>query len=227
MHLSELAAKQPDKPAVMMADGSARLTYSRLDEGSCQVSRLLASLGVGPGDHVAVLMANRLEYFAIAWGAQRRGNVLDPGQLAPDRGRGQLHCRGLRREGAVRRAGDRGRGRADRGPAAQPHRIRERDRSAGPAALRGRHRRPARDPAAGRGRGDVLPLLVRHDRQPEGRAEGEYVPAVRYRERARPADAGSRSGSARTPSTCARRRCTTRRPSAGRWAPSGSAARWC
>src|ERR1700730_5257903 len=78
MHLSELAAKQPDKPAVIMADGSARLTYSQLDQGSCQVSRLLAALGVGPGDHIAVLMANRLEYFPIAWGAQRRGTYWTP-----------------------------------------------------------------------------------------------------------------------------------------------------
>jgi len=33
---------------------------------------------VGPGDHVAVLLANRLEYFAIAWGAQRRGTYWTP-----------------------------------------------------------------------------------------------------------------------------------------------------
>src|ERR1700722_3771664 len=78
MHLSELAAKHPDKPAVMMSDSSAQLTFAQLDRGSCQVSRLLASLGVGPGDHIAVLMANRLEYFPIAWGAQRRGTYWTP-----------------------------------------------------------------------------------------------------------------------------------------------------
>src|ERR1700753_1096663 len=78
MHLSELAAKHPDKPAVMMSDSSAQLTFAQLDRGSCQVSWLLAGLGVGPGDHVAVLMANRLEYFAIAWGAQRRGTYWTP-----------------------------------------------------------------------------------------------------------------------------------------------------
>jgi acyl-CoA synthetase (AMP-forming)/AMP-acid ligase II len=78
MHLSEIAAKQPDKPAVIMADGSRAVTFAELDKQSCQVSRLLAGLGVGPGDHVAVLMANRLEYFAIAWGAQRRGAYWTP-----------------------------------------------------------------------------------------------------------------------------------------------------
>jgi acyl-CoA synthetase (AMP-forming)/AMP-acid ligase II len=61
MHLSELAARQPDKPAVIMANGSRAVTFAELDRESCRVSRLLAGLGVGPGDHVAVLMANRLE----------------------------------------------------------------------------------------------------------------------------------------------------------------------
>jgi long-chain acyl-CoA synthetase len=78
MHLSELAARHPDKPAVIMADGSRAVTFAELDSGSCRVSRLLAGLGVGPGDHVAVLMANRLEYFAVAWGAQRRGTYWTP-----------------------------------------------------------------------------------------------------------------------------------------------------
>src|SRR3984957_2293539 len=78
MHLSELAARQPDKPAVIMADGSQAVTFAELDRDSCRVSRLLAELGVGPGDHVAVLMANRLEYFAVAWGAQRRGTYWTP-----------------------------------------------------------------------------------------------------------------------------------------------------
>src|ERR1700734_3466000 len=78
MHLSELAARHPDKPAVIMADGTRAVTFAELDRDSCRVSRLLAELGVGPGDHVAVLMANRLEYFAIAWGAQRRGTYWTP-----------------------------------------------------------------------------------------------------------------------------------------------------
>jgi long-chain acyl-CoA synthetase len=78
MHLSELAARHPDKPAVIMADGSRAVTFAELDRHSCRVSRLLARLGVGPGDHVAVLMANRLEYFGVAWGAQRRGTYWTP-----------------------------------------------------------------------------------------------------------------------------------------------------
>ena len=78
MHLSQLAAAAPDKPAVIMADASATVTYGQMDRRSCQVSRLLAEHGVGPGDHVAVMLANRPEYFEIAWGAQRRGTYWTP-----------------------------------------------------------------------------------------------------------------------------------------------------
>jgi long-chain acyl-CoA synthetase len=78
VHLSKLAAEHPDKPAVIMADGSRTVTFADLDHRSCQVSWLLAGLGVGPGDHIAVLMANRPEYFEIGWGAQRRGAYWTP-----------------------------------------------------------------------------------------------------------------------------------------------------
>jgi long-chain acyl-CoA synthetase len=77
-HLSELAAAAPDKPAVIMADGSSVITYRRLDERSRQMSRLLAGHGIGPRDHIAVFMANRPEYFEVACGAQRRGVYWTP-----------------------------------------------------------------------------------------------------------------------------------------------------
>jgi long-chain acyl-CoA synthetase len=78
VHLSELAAAAPDKPAVIMADGTAAVTYAEMDRRSCQVSRLLAEHGVGPGDHVAIMLANHPEYFEIGWGAQRRGAYWTP-----------------------------------------------------------------------------------------------------------------------------------------------------
>jgi long-chain acyl-CoA synthetase len=76
--LSQLAAPDPAKPAVIMADGSAAVTYGELEYRSKQVARLLAGLGVHRGDHVAVMLANRPEYFEIAWGAQRRGTYWTP-----------------------------------------------------------------------------------------------------------------------------------------------------
>jgi long-chain acyl-CoA synthetase len=78
VHLTELAAAAPAKPALVMADGSHTLTYGELDSRSCQVSRLLAAEGVSAGDHVAVLMPNRPEYLEIAWGCQRRGTYWTP-----------------------------------------------------------------------------------------------------------------------------------------------------
>ena len=78
VHLSDMASAAPDKPAVIMTDGSRVVTYRQLDERSRQVSRLLAGLGIGLRDHIAVFMANRPEYFEVAWGAQRRGVYWTP-----------------------------------------------------------------------------------------------------------------------------------------------------
>src|ERR1700689_1941639 len=61
-----IADVPPGKPAAIIADGSR------------QVARLLASLGVRVGEHVAVMLANRPEYFEIAWGAQRAGTYWTP-----------------------------------------------------------------------------------------------------------------------------------------------------
>jgi long-chain acyl-CoA synthetase len=79
-----IASADPAKPAVIMAGGSTGfeastvLTYGELEHHSRQVSRLLAGLGVSAGGHVAVMLANRPEYFEIGWGAQRRGTYWTP-----------------------------------------------------------------------------------------------------------------------------------------------------
>ena len=73
-----IADVPPGKPAVIMADGSGLVTYGELEARSRQVARLLASLGVRAADHVAIMLANRPEYFEIAWGAQRAGTYWTP-----------------------------------------------------------------------------------------------------------------------------------------------------
>ena len=78
MHLSEIAGLTPGKPAIVMSDGSRARTFAELDRRSLQVSRLLSGLGVQPTGHVALLMANRPEFFEIAWGALRRGTYWTP-----------------------------------------------------------------------------------------------------------------------------------------------------
>jgi acyl-CoA synthetase (AMP-forming)/AMP-acid ligase II len=53
MHLTGIADRTPDKPAVVMADGSRTVTYAELDRRSRQVAQLLRARGLGVRDHVA------------------------------------------------------------------------------------------------------------------------------------------------------------------------------
>jgi long-chain acyl-CoA synthetase len=78
MHLSEIARRNPGKPAVVMTDGSRSLTYAELDRRSVQVEALLRGHGVAERDHVALVMDNRPEFLEIAFGAQRAGSFWTP-----------------------------------------------------------------------------------------------------------------------------------------------------
>jgi len=85
-HPSRFAAEFPDRAAVIMANTGEILTYGDLERRSRRVANLLRSLGCRPGDHVAVLVENRLEWFEIIWGAMRAGILITPinWHLAPD-----------------------------------------------------------------------------------------------------------------------------------------------
>ncbi|MCB1683940.1 MAG: AMP-binding protein, partial [Pseudomonadales bacterium] len=76
MYPGHWARVQGDRPAVINADTGAALTWKVLDERSNQVARLLRARGLNTGDHVALLMDNRLPFFEIAWGAFRSGLYL-------------------------------------------------------------------------------------------------------------------------------------------------------
>lgn len=78
MHLSELAEAHPDKPAVIAAATGEVVTYRQLDDASVRLARLLASRGLGAGDHVALLFDNTPAYFTAAWGCQRSGLYWTP-----------------------------------------------------------------------------------------------------------------------------------------------------
>jgi acyl-CoA synthetase (AMP-forming)/AMP-acid ligase II len=75
---STWATYTPDKPAVIVAspEHPQRLTYAELEERSIRCARVLRGSGLGPGDHVAVLMENRAEVFEVAWACQRSGLYL-------------------------------------------------------------------------------------------------------------------------------------------------------
>src|SRR5256714_13398858 len=56
-----------------MASSGEAVTYRELDDRSNQLAQLFWDAGLRFGDHVAVLMENRIEYFEPCWAAQRSG----------------------------------------------------------------------------------------------------------------------------------------------------------
>ena len=65
----------PDKIAYRMAGSGAALTFAELDARSNQGAQALRSLGVGPGEHIAILMENSLAFLEVCWAAQRSGVI--------------------------------------------------------------------------------------------------------------------------------------------------------
>jgi fatty-acyl-CoA synthase/long-chain acyl-CoA synthetase len=72
-HPSIHARTFPDKIAYRMAGTGKAITYRELDELSNQGAHLFRALGLKAGDHIALLMENRLAFMEICWAAQRSG----------------------------------------------------------------------------------------------------------------------------------------------------------
>src|SRR5262249_39223552 len=72
-HPSIHARNNPNKIAYQMAGTGRAITYRELDELSNQGAHLFRSLGLKAGDHIALLMENRLAFMEICWAAQRSG----------------------------------------------------------------------------------------------------------------------------------------------------------
>jgi len=77
-HPSITAETYPHKPAVIMADSGEMVTYQQLDERSNQGAQLFRSLGLSPGDHIALMLENNREFLEICWAAQRAGLIYTP-----------------------------------------------------------------------------------------------------------------------------------------------------
>lgn len=73
MYPGHWARLTPDKPAIIESTSGEVVTYRELDERSNQLAQYLYSKGLRRGDHVALLMENRLPYFEIVWAALRSG----------------------------------------------------------------------------------------------------------------------------------------------------------
>ena len=67
------ARTHPDKPAYIMAQSGQMVTYKELDDRSNQCARLFRSLGLAPGDCIALCMENHPRFLEICWAAQRSG----------------------------------------------------------------------------------------------------------------------------------------------------------
>src|SRR5258706_3704741 len=76
--LSEVAAMHPDRDALVgyRSDGAiVRWSYNDLDQRANHVASVLAEMGVVPGDCVAVMLPNWIEYGALIFGINELGAV--------------------------------------------------------------------------------------------------------------------------------------------------------
>jgi fatty-acyl-CoA synthase len=74
--LDSAAARYPSNEAFISA--RRRATYGELRDDSIAIGRGLAALGVGRGTRVGLLMPNRAEWIATAFGVWRCGGILVP-----------------------------------------------------------------------------------------------------------------------------------------------------
>ncbi|GGT16874.1 class I adenylate-forming enzyme family protein [Nonomuraea spiralis] len=72
----EFAVATPS--AVAVVDGDRHLSYAALHERSSRLANALLDAGLAPGDTVAVLLGNQLEYPEVACGIAKAGLVMVP-----------------------------------------------------------------------------------------------------------------------------------------------------
>ena len=76
--LREVAAAHPDRDALVgyRSDGmSPRLSYREFDLAATHAASALAHLGIGPGDVVAVMLPNWIEYATLIFGISELGAI--------------------------------------------------------------------------------------------------------------------------------------------------------
>ena len=77
MDIVERAKRSPERVAVIMSSGET-LTYGQLVSESNRVAHVLYESGLRRGDGVVMLLPNSLEFYVIAWAAQRSGLYYTP-----------------------------------------------------------------------------------------------------------------------------------------------------
>jgi len=71
-----IAASHPVSDAVVLAGG--RISYAQLLEGALDWARRLDALGVGPGEHVGLLLPNGTDFMQVLFGVALAGAVAVP-----------------------------------------------------------------------------------------------------------------------------------------------------
>jgi len=75
MYPGTFAATDPMRVAIVMADTGEELTYGQLHERATRLANLFFSLGLRPGDHVAMCVENQIRFLELAWGAHYAGLI--------------------------------------------------------------------------------------------------------------------------------------------------------
>ncbi|MBB3862423.1 acyl-CoA synthetase (AMP-forming)/AMP-acid ligase II [Novosphingobium hassiacum] len=79
------AARNPDKPAIIMGGSGRVVSYAELDAASNRFAQAMRARGLRIGDTIALCLENTADFYIVAWGAQRAGlvYVAVSGRLAP------------------------------------------------------------------------------------------------------------------------------------------------
>ncbi|MFJ6617717.1 long-chain fatty acid--CoA ligase [Kitasatospora sp. NPDC091335] len=151
--LTATAARCPERPALRLDEEV--LTFAALDARSARAAHWLASLGVAPGDRVALLLPNVPDFAVLYYGILRAGAVVVP--MNPLlKAREIEHCL-ADAEAAVLLAWHAGAEQAVEGARRTGTRLVAVEPAALAAALAGRPARPPR--TAGRGGADTAVIL--------------------------------------------------------------------
>ncbi len=73
MHPGIHAENNPDKPAYILAGSGQVVTFKELNDDSNRGAQLFTSLGLKPGDHIALCMENNAHFHKVCWAAHRAG----------------------------------------------------------------------------------------------------------------------------------------------------------
>src|ERR1700721_4037034 len=77
-HIATFAMTKPDPPAVISGGTGSTIPYFEVDLRSRKLAGYLSANRIAKGDHIAIMMANSLDYLAVCWAAQRLGLVYTP-----------------------------------------------------------------------------------------------------------------------------------------------------